>query len=91
MESSFFQKIGISLRGVLSLFPFNKFEIRCQILKLSPKFCSDGEGVVFSVERLDPGGDPNSSTSHAAGDLLIPITVSRSEFRFYLQFNIFKF
>ena len=31
---------------------------------------------MFNVERLDPAGDPNSSTSHAAGDLLIPFTVS---------------
>ena len=33
---------------------------------------------MFSVERMDPVGDPNSSTSHAAGDLLIPFTVSES-------------
>ena len=41
---------------------------------------SDGEGVVFNVERMDPVGDPNSSTSHAAGDLLIPFTVSLVQF-----------
>ena len=41
---------------------------------------SDGEGVVFNVERMDPVGDPNSSTSHAAGDLLIPFTVSLLQF-----------
>ena len=43
-------------------------------------FCVDGEGVVFNVERLDPAGDPNSSSSHAAGDLLIPFTVSSKWF-----------
>lgn len=35
-----------------------------------------GEGVLFNVERLDPSGNPNSSTSHAAGDMLIPFHVS---------------
>ncbi|KAL4236878.1 hypothetical protein ACF0H5_005264 [Mactra antiquata] len=35
----------------------------------------DGEGVIFNVERLDPAGNPNNSTSHAAGDVLIPFHI----------------
>lgn len=35
----------------------------------------DSEGVLFNVERLDPQGDSDSSTSHAAGDMLIPFTI----------------
>ncbi|WAR23533.1 STIL-like protein [Mya arenaria] len=35
----------------------------------------DNEGVVFNVERLDLACDPNTSTSHAAGDTLIPFTI----------------
>lgn len=49
---------------------------------------SDGEGVLFNVERLDPVGDPNSSISHAAGDMLIPFTVSVDVEKDYYKCNL---